>query len=521
MTPLLLIGLAWLIGLALGHLPEPGLGLLWLGLAAALAALHHARLPLPLPLALLTLGVAALGLWRGLPAAPAALPLLPSGVTAVRGTIVTAPVEYETGASAVLHLSTVRVGSQWQPFDGRLRAWLPLAPALSVGDAIEIPARPRATGAVANAARAERLRRDGLAGEVWARQATVLGHEAPGGPAGWRLVGVQALTGLFDRMLPVPVAGLAAGMLIGERSGLPADLSADFRATGTAHLLVVSGSNMALVTGFLAGLGAGLGGRARGIWALVTLAAVAGYAFLVGGDPAVVRAAIMGGLAVAALAVGRRADPLLALILAAAVMAGLQPSVLGDLGFRLSFLATLGLVLVVPPVATRLAAWPRPARLAAEALAATLAAQVAVEPLLAHATGQLTPIAPLINLLVAPFVPLVMLGGALLALVGLPGLPLLTELAAWVTTAAALPLVLLVQTGARLPLAGVLVPPPSAAAVLAIYAGLLLLAAPLLTAAPAATLRRGLVAARPALPALGLLGLAGAAVAVWLAVLTP
>jgi competence protein ComEC len=206
-------------------------------------------------------------------------------------------------------------------------------------------------------------------------------------------------------------------------------------------------------------------------------------------------------------------------------MAGLQPALLGDLGFQLSALATLGLVLVMPALQPRLAALPVTARGPAEALAATLAAIVAVQPLLTATFGQVSLIAPLANLLAAPWVPLVMIGGVTVAALGLlagpvtgePFVPVLSDLAGWATTLVATPMLAVVETGAALPLATITLPPPPPAVTLALYATLGVLALPLLTPAPAATARRALGAARRAWPALGLVALTVTAGAMWMA----
>jgi competence protein ComEC len=276
---------------------------------------------------------------------------------------------------------------------------------------------------------------------------------------------------------------------------------------------------MTLVIATVAWAGARLRLRHHPVWLPLTLVALAGYTLLVGADAAVVRAALMGGLTVVALAVGRRADPLVALVVAACVMTGLQPGLLVDLGFQLSFLATLGLLVVLPPLAPRLAAWPWPLRGVAEPLVATVAAQLAVEPLLAYTFGQVSLIAPVVNLLAAPWVPLVMVGALAVVGLGLLGVPLLTEVAALMTTLAATPLLAVVEWGARLPFASASVPPPPAPAVVAIYALLAAVAALLLTPDPAVRVRRALVVAGRSLPALGLAGLATAAGVVWLLLL--
>jgi competence protein ComEC len=516
-----------LVGLALARLPEPRLGLLWLTAATALALLYRHRLPLPWPLALAALLAAALGLWRGWPAAVELPPALPPGIAAVRGTVASWPRAVERQTLTTLVVREVEIGGSWRPLAVTLDAWLPLFPAVELGDAIEARGTARGLADLDQPRLADYLRRNGLAGRLSARRVDVLTEGAPDGPTAWRGVAVKTITATLDRALPIPVAGLAAGVLVGERGGLPTELRDAFNVTGTSHLLVVSGWNMTLVVAAVAWLAARLRVGRHPVGLVPTLLAIAAYTFVVGAEPSVTRAAIMGGVVVVALAFGRAADPLAALILAAAVMAGWQPAVLGDLGFQLSFLATLGLLLALPPLAPRLVALPWPARLIVAPLAATLAAQAAVEPLLAHTFGRISLVSPLVNLLAAPWIPLIMIGGLTIAMAGLvggallgqPSIPILTELAAGATTLAATPLLAAVEVGARLPLANVSVPAPPLPVVLAIYALLALLALPLLTPDPATTLRRALPMLRPAFPALGLLSLALTAGLVWLAIL--
>ena len=88
-------------------------------------------------------------------------------------------------------------------------------------------------------------------------------------------------------------------------------------------MIVISGSNVALIAGVIMGLAARLLGQRRAVWP--TLAGIACYALLVGGDAAVVRAAVMGSLVVVATALNRRSAALVSLTLACALMTVLNP----------------------------------------------------------------------------------------------------------------------------------------------------------------------------------------------------
>jgi competence protein ComEC len=167
---------------------------------------------------------------------------------------------------------------------------------------------------------------------------------------------------------------------------------------------------------------------------LVALATIALYAVLVGAEPPVVRAAIMGGLSTLALLVGRQSDGLTSLLVAASLMTAWQPMALWDVSFQISFAAMLGLILY----AERLARWvesvlgrlvttetaERLAGLFRDTLLATVAAQITVLPLIAYHFGQFSPIALLANLLVLPVQPIIMYLGSTAALLGLALLPL-------------------------------------------------------------------------------------------------
>ncbi len=153
----------------------------------------------------------------------------------------------------------------------------------------------------------------------------------------------ERLLALTYRLYPDPEASLLAGILLGVESGIPPDVKAAFQDSGTAHIIAISGFNIAILSALFATLFSRLLGRWRG--AIAALACIAVYTLLVGAGASVVRAALMGGLTLFAVQLGRRQDGFNTLAIVALVMALINPNVLWDAGFQLSFLATLGLVL--------------------------------------------------------------------------------------------------------------------------------------------------------------------------------
>src|SRR5262249_13261539 len=223
------------------------------------------------------------------------------------------------------------------------------------------------------------------------------------------------------RILPGPEEALVRAMTLGDRTGLDPGTNEAFKAAGTYHVLAISGAQVALLAGLLVG-------------ALPTIARAAAlpragpvvlvfYAALVGGDVPVVRAVVMAVVVLVGRALDLDADLANLLGLAALVLLAYRPSSAGDVGFQLSFAATLAVVLLTGPLSAGL---PRlPLRLET-GLAASLGAQLALAPLLALHFHRLAPAALVLNLLAVPLSSAVLLAGLAVLLAE----PLLAALAA-------------------------------------------------------------------------------------------
>lgn len=244
---------------------------------------------------------------------------------------------------------------------------------------------------------------------------------------------------LVYHYLPDPEASLLAGIVLGVESGIPNQVSQDFQETGTTHIIAISGFNITVVSGLFAMLFGRLLGPRRG--AVVALMAISFYTVLVGGDAPVVRAAIMGGISLFARQVGRRQHGLNSLAFSAALMTIGNPNVLWDVGFQLSFAATLGLVLYAEPWGQVLGDWleGRLPLVAAKKLTGwiseyfllTLAAQLTTLPLLVYYFHRFSIISLPANLAILPAQPPVMIVGGLSVLLGLV-VPALGQWAAYV-----------------------------------------------------------------------------------------
>jgi len=232
--------------------------------------------------------------------------------------------------------------------------------------------------------------------------------------------------------LPEDVAPLAAALLLGLRSGVAAEDRIRFKRTGTMHMLAISGLHVVLLAGAVHGLLRLLGTGPR-LAAAVTLVLVLGYTPIAGGAPPIRRAATVLALYVLALVRGRPPDSASALGGAAALLALWDPHDVFRVGFWLSFCAAAGIAWLAGSWRQRwsarhrlLARFPavrqdRPVRLWLmgsfwRAFPVSLAAWCATQAIVAHAFGIATPWAPLINVIVAPWLGLALPMIALVAL---------------------------------------------------------------------------------------------------------
>ena len=217
--------------------------------------------------------------------------------------------------------------------------------------------------------------------------------------------------------LPPPSAAVIAGLAVGETSTMPDELRSEMRSSGLAHLLAVSGGNVAIVLAVAIGLArlSGLGIRGR---VLVGVGSLIGFVILVGPEASVLRAAAMGATAVLALLVGGRRSGLSVLAFATLVVLLAIPEFAVSWAFALSVAATLGLLVLTEPITAWLRARPGGAVLPPVVLlglGVTLSAQLATLPLLVFMGAPVNAGAVPANLLAMPAVPIVTLLGLLAA----------------------------------------------------------------------------------------------------------
>lgn len=227
--------------------------------------------------------------------------------------------------------------------------------------------------------------------------------------------------------IPEPEAGLVQGILLGVRATFSTQLSEALQRVGLTHIVVVSGYNLTVVATILLALAQKR--LRRSLAMLIAITGVVLFTLMSGATPPVVRAAIMVSMALLARATGRESDALTSVLFTAALLVGFSPLTLWDVSFQLSFLATLGLVLLSPPLERALSRLPLGSGMI---LATTIAAQIMTLPVIALNFQRISLISPLANLLVQPAIPPMMVTGAVCAVAGLTG-HVAVRLAGWLS----------------------------------------------------------------------------------------
>ena len=226
----------------------------------------------------------------------------------------------------------------------------------------------------------------------------------------------------IEQSLAEPQAGLGEGLLLGVKQALGKDLNDAFRKAGIIHIVVLSGYNIMLIVAFTMYCLSLFFSRRISI--VAGLVMVVCFALIVGLSATVVRASVMAALFLTSQALNRTYDITRSLLFAGAVMIFLNPFLLlYDIGFQLSFVATLGLILIAPKLETIFTKESIFGSIR-EYLVATIATQIAVLPLLLYSMGQVSLVAIVVNILVLPVVPLAMLATFITGIVALMYSPL-------------------------------------------------------------------------------------------------
>ena len=258
----------------------------------------------------------------------------------------------------------------------------------------------------------------------------------------------------LNTVLGEPHSALAAGLVVGEKSALGKDLLNDFRTVGLIHIVVLSGFNITIVADALRRMLS----RLPRVWGII----IGGigmclFGILVGGGATVVRSCFMASISLIAQLIRRDYHVARALIFAGLLMLAQNPLILlHDPSFKLSFLATLGLILLATPLEKFF--WFIPEKFGMRGIfAATFSTQIFVSPFILYMMGQISIIGVVANVLVLPFIPVTMLAVFLAGSVGFLSLAV-SQLFGWCAHLLLDYELMIVQRFARIPFASLTFP---------------------------------------------------------------
>jgi len=410
--------LAFVVGVGVQTVAEPVLSLLaWLGLVlAAVLVVWARRYPLPV-LAFCLFGAAfyigvlrvevANQAWQQLPVVSAV-----GETTTLTGLVVSEPDLRASSQQLTIEL----------PVGQRVLVSAERYQPIAYGDVVEVTGRLVEPETFSTDLGREfdypgYLRAQGIGYQISFAQVAVI-DSGQGHPVLRGLLQMKAhFMHALEQVLPEPQVGLGEGLLLGVKQALGDELETAFRKTGIIHIVVLSGYNVMLVVAFVTTILAFF----FSLWTrtIVGVVAIVAFALLVGLSATVVRASIMAVLVILAPVLGREYSVLRALCFAGVVMLFLNPYLLVyDVGFQLSFMATLGLIVVAPHFETMLMRAPTTLKVK-EFMIATVATQIAVSPLLLYQIGELSIVSVVVNMLVLPMVALAMLFTFIAGLVAL------------------------------------------------------------------------------------------------------
>ncbi len=223
------------------------------------------------------------------------------------------------------------------------------------------------------------------------------------------------LSGNIFALISSPEAGLLEGLIIGGDDKLSKEVQGNFSRSGMTHIVAVSGYNITIVAQYLMLLGIFLGlWRRQAFWFAVLGIWI--FILMTGFPSSAIRAGVMGTLLLYAMKNGRLANAGNAILFSAAVMLLWNPLLLRyDVGFQLSFLATIGIVYCYPLLENysreKLQKLPAIISFLAEILFLSLSAQIFVLPIILFNFQKLSIVSPLANILILPILPITMLLG--------------------------------------------------------------------------------------------------------------
>ncbi|MEK7096615.1 MAG: ComEC/Rec2 family competence protein [Patescibacteria group bacterium] len=348
----------------------------------------------------------------------------------ISGQIINRPIIKETRQEMILETDSVKIDDQSIRQTGnkpKILVYLPKYPIYNYGDQVEV------SGKIIKPEKFEDFNFENYLKKYPARayikETSSVEKTGSNTSIATLLIGsLYSFSGRIEKslssILPEPEASFAAGLVLGQKTNLPKYLLANLQITGTTHLIALSGYNVTIIINALVLL---LSPFLNKRWLLVMGGfLVLFFIIMTGLSPSVVRAAIFSLLLIFGKTIGRKANQVNLMLLAAVAMVIFNPNLLlYDIGFQLSFAAFSGIIIISPLIdrfvlKTKLVDWPA---YITKTFSETLSAQLAVMPIIVFSFKIVSLISPIANLAVLWIIPwamfLVFIGIAL-SLIWLP-----------------------------------------------------------------------------------------------------
>ncbi len=481
---LICLSCAWVAGIFLGSKFDLPLALIPVGLVplCLLFFPHRGRKPIVLAsLSLLMLLGGAVYFQSSLPAVNENHLQFYNGrgTLEIEGMVSTDPEVRDKSTHLRLAAKEIKWDQEWREVSGTALVFVPRYSSYKYGDVLKVTGTLETPPDLDDFDYRDYLARQGIYSTIRYPQIEIQDTGKGFKPLEWVYSVRSRLSRTLAEVLPEPQASLAQGMVLGIRGNIPLSLKTDFSRSGTAHLLAISGLHLGILAGILVTTGIWLLGRRRYTYVWLTLGAIWLYVLITGMHAPVVRGAIMASLFLAAELLGRQRSAITALAFAAAVMVGVNPQVLWDASFQLSFTAMAGLIFIFPPlqaagrraVKATLGEDGTAASIAntiTDSFSVSLGAIIAVWPLVAYYFNVVSFVGPLATFLALPALPGIIVTGVLTGGLGFIALPA-AQVTGWLAWLFLSYLLLVVEGFASLPLSSIEVGTTSGALVLAYY----------------------------------------------------
>jgi len=446
-VPLIYLSCAWVAGIFLGSKFNLPLALILTGLIPLplLFFRQHRKLIILTSLCLIALFGGAFTFQSSLPTVNENyLQFYNNQTVEIKGIVNSDPEIKAKTTHLPLSATEIRLDEKWQEVSGTALLFVPRYPIYSYGDVLLVTGELETPSQLNDFDYEGYLAHQGIYSTMLYPEIEIVGTGKGFKPLEWVYSLRNRLSQTLTEVLPEPQASLAQGIILGIRGNIPSSVKADFSHTGTAHLLAISGLHLSIVAGILLSIGIWLFGKKHYLYIWLALGIIWLYALLTGMHPPVIRGAIMASLFLTAELLGRQRTAITALALAAAVMVGINPQILWDASFQLSFLAMAGLIFIFPLIQSlgrkvvnatlgEDGAAVSVANLITDSFSITLGAIIAVWPLVAYYFGIISFVGLPATFLVLLALPGIIITGALAGGLGLIILPAAQALAwlAW------------------------------------------------------------------------------------------